>query len=50
MAEAGIKDAACRKLSDKNGFFRTAAFRVSCSAEYRDLFLGCINMVTEYQK
>ena len=38
LAEAGIKDAACRKLEDKNGFFRTAAFRVSCSAEYRDLF------------
>ena len=38
LAEAGIKDASCRKLEDKNGVFRTAAFRVSCSAEYRDLF------------
>jgi len=38
MAEAGIKDAAGRKLEDKTGVFRTAAFRVSCSAEYRDLF------------
>ena len=38
LAEAGIKDAACRKLEDKDGVFRTAAFRVSCRAEYRSLF------------
>jgi len=38
VAEAGIKDAACRKLEDKNGVFRTAAFQASCSAKYRDLF------------
>ena len=38
LADAGIKDAFCRKLEDKNGFFKTAAFRVSCRAEYHDLF------------
>ena len=38
LADAGIKDASCRKLDDKNGYFRTAAFRVSCRAEHHDLF------------
>lgn len=38
LAEAGIEDAACRKLDDKNGIFRIAAFRVTCSAEYCDVF------------
>lgn len=38
LSNAGIKDAYCRKLDDKNGLFRTAAFRVSCREIYRDLF------------
>jgi len=39
LEEAGIMDAVCTKLVAKNGrTFHTAAFRVSCSAEYRELF------------
>lgn len=38
LAEVGIKDARCRKLDDKDGYFRTAAFRVSCLECYKDLF------------
>jgi len=39
LEEAGIMDAVCMKLVAKNGrTFHTAAFRVSCSAEYRELF------------
>jgi len=38
LDEAGIKDTACRKLADKRGVFRTSAFRVSCRAEFHDLF------------
>jgi hypothetical protein len=35
----GILDAQCRKLKAKDGrVFRTAAFRVSCSEQYRDIF------------
>lgn len=39
LAESGIQDAVCRKLAAKNGqVFKTAAFKVSCSLEYQDLF------------
>jgi hypothetical protein len=38
LADVGIKDARCRKLDDKDGYFRTAAFRVSCHDRYKDLF------------
>ena len=38
LDEVGIKDAQCRKLEDKDGSFRTAAFRVSCHATYKNLF------------
>jgi hypothetical protein len=39
LAESGIHDAVCRKLVARNGLvFRTAAFQVSCSSEYYDLF------------
>jgi hypothetical protein len=38
LSDVGIKDARCRKLDDKDGVFRTAAFRVSCRDTYRDLF------------
>lgn len=38
LADIGIKDARCRKLDDKDGYFRTAAFRVSCLDRYKDLF------------
>jgi len=39
LAEAGIEDVECKKLVAKNGrVFKTAAFRVSCRAEFRDLF------------
>jgi hypothetical protein len=38
LNDVGIKDVQCRKLDDKNGAFRTAAFRVSCPVIYKDLF------------
>ena len=38
LEDVGIKDARCRKLDDKEGAFRTAAFRVSCRVVYKDLF------------
>ena len=38
LEDVGIKDARCRKLDDKDGTFRTAAFRVSCRVLYKDLF------------
>ena len=38
LEEVGIKDADCWKLQAKDGrLFKTAAFRVSCSEEFRDL-------------
>ena len=38
LEEVGIMDAECRKLEAKNGkTYKTAAFRVSCPAIYRDL-------------
>ena len=38
LEEVGIKEVRCRKLSDNDGRFRTAAFRVSCGDSYKDLF------------
>jgi hypothetical protein len=38
LADTGIKDARCRKLDDKDGLFRSAAFRMSCRDAYKDLF------------
>ena len=39
LNEVGILDVTCRKLEAKDGrIFKSAAFRVSCSEEYRDLF------------
>jgi hypothetical protein len=38
LAESGITDVKCRKLPDKDGKFRTAAFCVSCLECYRDVF------------
>jgi hypothetical protein len=38
LKEVGIKEVQCRKLDDKDGAFRTAAFRVSCPVIYKDLF------------
>ena len=38
LEDVGIKNARCRKLEDKDGTFRTAAFRVSCRILYKDLF------------
>ena len=39
LTNAGILDVACRKLKPKTGMtFKTAAFKVSCSPKYRDLF------------
>lgn len=39
LEAAGIRDVHCRKLEAKNGrVFKTAAFRVSCSPDYRTLF------------
>lgn len=39
LAEVGIMDVKCRKLAAKDGrIFNTAAFYVSCSIQYRDLF------------
>lgn len=38
LEDVGIKDVRCRKLDDKDGTFRTAAFRVSCRDLYKDLF------------
>lgn len=38
LKDVGIMDARCRKLDDKDGTFRTAAFRVSCRVLYKDLF------------
>ena len=44
LAESGIVDAKCTKLEAKNGrTFSTAAFRVSCPVEYRDLFYNEYN-------
>jgi len=39
LDDVGIKDAQCHKLDDKDGLFRTAAFRVSCRDIYKDLFM-----------
>ena len=39
LEEVGIKDADCWKIQAKDGrVFKTAAFRVSCRDEFRDLF------------
>jgi len=39
LADSGIICARCTKLQAKNGrTFKTAAFQVSCSVEYRDYF------------
>jgi len=38
LDEVGIKDAQCPKLDDKDGLFRTAAFRVSCRDIYKERF------------
>jgi hypothetical protein len=39
LSSVGIANATCRRLVPKNGMtFKTAAFRVSCSPEYKDLF------------
>jgi len=39
LAESGIHDAKCRRLSAKNGrSFKTAAFRVACDNKYASLF------------
>jgi len=39
LNDVGIKDADCWKLTAKDGrVFKTAAFRVSCREEFRDLF------------
>jgi hypothetical protein len=39
LAESGIHDAKCRRLSAKNGrSFKTAAFRVACDSKYASLF------------
>jgi len=39
LAESGILEAKCTKIKPKEGrSFSTSAFRVSCSAKYRDLF------------
>ena len=39
LNDRGIKDVRCRKLVPKDGrVFRTAPFRVSCSAEYENIF------------
>ena len=39
LSDVGIKDADCWKLQAKDGrVFKTAAFRVSCREEFRDLF------------
>ena len=39
LEEAGIMNADCRRLEARNGrIFKTAAFRVACSPEYRELF------------
>jgi len=39
LAEGGIHDVKCRKLSAKNGrTFKTAAFRVECDKKYASLF------------
>ena len=44
LAESGIVGAKCTKLEAKNGrTVKTAAFRVSCSVEYRDLFYDEFN-------
>ena len=39
QTSVGIHDATCKQLESKDGrVFRTAAFRVSCKAEFRVLF------------
>jgi len=39
LEDVGIKDARCAKLQAKDGrVFTTAAFRVSCRDEFRELF------------
>ena len=39
LESVGIRDATCKNLEPKNGrVFGTAAFRVSCKAEFKDLF------------
>jgi len=39
LVNSGIKDVQCTRIKPKEGReYRTAAFRVSCSEEYRDLF------------
>lgn len=39
LVESGIKDVYCTRIKPKDGKkYPTAAFRVSCSAEYRELF------------
>ena len=39
LAEGGIHDVKCRKLTAKNGhIFKTAAFRVACDQKYSSLF------------
>ena len=44
LADSGIVGAKCTKLEAKNGrTFKTAAFRVSCAVEYRDLFYNEFN-------
>ena len=44
LTEVGIKDANCRKLAAKDGrVFSVAAFYVSCSPQYCDLFYDDCN-------
>jgi hypothetical protein len=39
LLDVGIKDAICKKMESKDGrVFKTAAFRVSCKEQFRDLF------------
>lgn len=39
LKKMGISDVQCKKLQAKNGkTFSTAAFRVSCSETYKDIF------------
>ena len=38
LVESGISEVRCRKLPDKDGKFKTAAFCVSCPESFKDLF------------
>ena len=39
LSSVGIRDTSCKKLESKDRrIFRTAAFRVSCKADFRSLF------------